>query len=72
MALPFGKKKKAEAAAQSDAPKVKRHTETMASVLQESVVETMLGYFRNNSAFVVIHEGRTYYGYYRRSVQEVQ
>ena len=27
MALPFGKKKKAEAAAQSDAPKVKRHTE---------------------------------------------
>lgn len=61
MALPFGKKKKAEAAAQSDAPKVKRHTETMASVLQESVVETMLGYFRNNSAFVVIHEGRTYY-----------
>lgn len=61
MALPFGKKKKAEAAAQSDAPKVKRHTETMASVLQESVVETMLSYFRNNSAFVVIHEGRTYY-----------
>lgn len=61
MAFPFGKKKKAEAAAQSDAPKVKRHTETMASVLQESVVETMLGYFRNNSAFVVIHEGRTYY-----------
>lgn len=61
MALPFGKKKKAEAAVQSDAPKVKRHTETMASVLQESVVETMLGYFRNNSAFVVIHEGRTYY-----------
>lgn len=61
MAFPFGKKKKAEAAVQSDAPKVKRHTETMASVLQESVVETMLGYFRNNSAFVVIHEGRTYY-----------
>lgn len=61
MALPFGKKKKAEGAAKSDAPKVKRHTETMASVLQESVVETMLSYFRNNSAFVVIHEGRTYY-----------
>lgn len=64
MPLPFGKKKKKDAQAepaQSNAPKVKRHNDTMASVLRESVVETVMSEFKANSPFVVQFGGKTYY-----------
>lgn len=57
-----GKKKKNSSTKQDvNVPKVKRHTETMASVMQESVVETILSEFKENSRFCVQSDNNTFY-----------
>lgn len=66
----FKKKSKKQAQTESAAPaspkqrpeaNVKRYNETMASVLRESVAETVMDDFRTNQSFIVRHNNRSYY-----------